>query len=277
MPARHAGIWQPGPGSRVDTQHPLGKGMVARWLFNDPGSGGISDLLLTCPFASLGTGQSWTSAANGWGVSFAGTGIISVGDYDLVVGDECTWLLRFNPTNTTQVAGIANKRIGYNYQQAWSIGLCYERANTLCCVVGTAATTTQCEYDVSTSGWAGTDNLIVASYNKNRASADRWRVYRNGVAQTTVPSYDNALSIVDTSAPIEFGRVNNATLYYSGIISDCGMWSYALDGEEIRQVSAEPYSMIWTPGRKSTWWFSAAGAAASIPIPVLMSSRRRSA
>ena len=227
------------------------------WPLSDVGDTAIRDLCGNCQPGTFGTGQTWTANATGPAINFAGTGIITVGDYDLVVGDTATWVFQFNPANTTQVAGIINKRTAYNSQQAYSIGLNYRVTNVLTAGIGAGgSSSTECVYEFPASGWAGVENQVILTYDRTRGDTARWKCYRNGLAITAAWVVDADQSIVATTSPIEFGRVNNATLYYTGTLSYMLMFNTALDNY-VDQLHARPWAMIWTPGRRC--WYGDAG------------------
>lgn len=56
--------------------------------------------------------------------------------------------------------------------------------------------------------------------------------YVNGVAQSTTYNYQNATSIVDTTAPFTVGQAESAG-YYDGLLDELGIWSRILTSDEI--------------------------------------------
>lgn len=274
MAARHAGIWQPGPGSRVDTQHQIGQGCI---LALDPAASVhgnyLQDLGWRGNHGTLMNTPSWSAGPPG-----------------------CSAALAFVEGNSQYVALPANAAVQpaiypFTLHVVFRIDASSASTDTVWCNTGTAPWH-GVNINYQNSGgllefetYDGTSRKISKSITEGvwctatfvGTSATLRNGYVDGVSVGT--GTDSCTPNLGTSVISNLARYYSGSAYHymTGAIVVAFAWTRALDTAEVEMLYREPYAHIWVPGRRSTWWFSAAAATASVPLPVLLSSRRRSA
>lgn len=243
---------QPQGAAPIDWGNPLSRGLVL-----DAGAhSALRDLVSNRP-------PSWTAgtpeyAVNKYGraLNFA-SDVASFGDVELFPSTTATWLIVDKPVNLTQAAGLVNKRLSASSQHAYSIGYNYNSSSELCVDLGgVGGSSVAISYRFALTKFSTNGNIIVVVIDVAAGAGQKVRLYVNGVEETSrVVGADNALSsITNTTAPVELGRVNNGTIYYTGHINRVAAWSRALSPQEAASVSANQWQLfkpverrIWVP------------------------------
>lgn len=243
------GFWgstKPPAGTPLDRSHPLAPDFG--WLLAE-GSG------LPRPFGfearpTVTTGTpAWKPGRGGGGaLSFASL-VLGYGDVNIFDGlTQLSVIMSVRPASLSQVAGVLNKRNGAGGQDAVSLGFGYNAASQFSCAVGLGAAV-GAVYNFSVAGWSTSAYQCAAAvWNDSLGAGNRWRAWRDGVPLAKVSQGSDAGGpIADTTSPLELGRVNNASLFFSGELEYVYLYRRALTAAEVQVVTAQPYAMFTAP------------------------------
>lgn len=251
MPVRHGSIWQPGPGSLVDHQHPLGRGCVGCWIAGATHRGNywqdISGQQNHGTLTNMDAATDWVSDGDrGWALDFDNSNDIvycGLGIPAFTVGYSIVTRLVLAANDTARFA----QRFGTNESVRHAF----------------VATSLRAEFGISTTG-SSTTNYNSAN---NIVTPGTWLTYAAVWKPSRIQHYkDGALitdqagpaTIYDNSAVDEYAL--GGTVPWNGQIASTMIYDRALSATEVEQLYYQPYSMIWTPGRRKTFLLGAAAA-----------------
>jgi hypothetical protein len=224
---------KPRLGARLDRQHPLSRGLVGCWLFNEGGGNKLWDISGNGNHGTLinmDPSSDWVASPKGSALDFDNTDdYVDLGDPVVAAfgtGDFSAEIWVF-PTGTVNF----ERFFGY-----WTIG--------------------------GTLGWAIEDNgaldwidFVTSSNVRARSqifTRSRWHhvgctrrgstlsIYVDGVKGADATALDD----VDPGTKLSVGAYSYP---WSGRIAKCGIYNRALSASEIRWLYVEPYANVVTP------------------------------
>lgn len=256
---------KPPPGAGVNWAHPLARGLVAAWLFNEGGGLPVAQSSIPLANPSLVAGiMEWERVAGIAGGSFTGTTALSYGDVDLVSGQQMSVIMSVRPATLNTFYGILNKRDAYNVQAAYSMGFCYNTSNQFDVNLGNVDVPGGgggTGYRFSTSGWSTTRyQQITMTFDGTLGANAKILLWRDNVAQTrTATDIDSGGAIPNTTHAVEVGQCNNNAGRYFGGIEYIYIFNTALSPNEVAQLFLSPYAVM-RPMPRRTWGAQAAAA-----------------
>jgi len=257
---------QPPPGSRVNTQHPLGHGCVGWWEMN-VGSGlvvpDISGQNNHGTMTNMDAATDWVQGRRGgeWALEFDGVDdCVNAGDFPQADGGSLSVNVWFAHTDTfdsgkTTDEAIVGKMGGITADQSWYIKLESDNGKIVTTFRGTA------KHDLlsTTASWVGGRWYnVCATYDANTGGA---KLYVDNILEDT--DWGAAEPIKSGAEPVRFGALGHPSYRYwlYGLIGYVILHNRALSASEIAHLYAEPYAPIWTPGERKWWWMGATGGA----------------
>ena len=253
---------------QINWAHPLAKGLVGCWLFNEGSGNRVYDLCRSSDglFANISTGG-FVSSERGPAVSLNSSGSSER------IGCGVSSALDVN--NRITMMAYVNFRVLANYQYFFSKGMDVQYQ------LDTGGTTGSCcrivifnsagSAVVNIEGPAGTlvTNKwlqVIGTYDGTNAN-----IYVNGVLAKQGAVADFVFKA--TTNPLELGNSygnNNGVncLYLMG-----GLWNRALTPQEVSQLYQSPYAMF---ERRPVWMnYTAPAVGLSIPVAMLNQRYRR--
>jgi len=243
---------------RQDMAHPLSRGLVNRWLFNE-GNGRVLRDLVGQAHGTLTNGPVWAVRNRGMVIQFDGsndhvllpTGTAEIGNNDATV---CGWI--YNTGSSTYRGLIATKNTGAaGTQKGYVLGL--SSANRIFWQTDNGA------------GLESTVGLAVLSAGWHFIAG----VFENGVAMrsyldgaldasdtTSIPSGD----ITSSNVP-KIGCWANAIFFHNDAIADLRVYHRALSADEILTLYRDPYQDL-APANDHIWVPVAAGASHELAV-----------
>jgi len=241
---------KPRPGCKIDPTHPLSRGLVGCWLFNEGVGSRLTD------YSGYGNHGILTNMnANDWVGSLHGCGLMFDGNNNYVnidsfffnpnyrVSIHCYVFLNYQVGNSTTIVGKRRYFAG-----------AYEEFPL---VLGAATDLIYCSLSRG-DDYAADVSLTTGSLDLNQwhcisftHTNNSHKLYLNGnlVASSSV---DCVLSTTSQpwriGASSELGGGVNQTKFY-GVISDIRIYDYELCSNEIKWLYSEPYANILQP----TW------------------------
>jgi hypothetical protein len=227
---------KPGPGSEIDWGHPLSRGLVGCWLFNE-GAGKLSSNLVGMGRATFNAGVLWKNG----GIYFPGTSVDWVtcsdrADYDLTT--QGTLMCRAKPLGSypNGFRGLISRATGgvagtIQYNLDW-YGI--DPARTLRGIAsdGTTLYTSEASYD-----FAGACRQTAFAWSPGARA-----IYADGKRLSSAGSTPAAKSI---SVSPNIGRSFSSGSYsWYGDIDTAAIYARAITPDDIRWLAAEPYAMI---------------------------------
>lgn len=262
---RSTRVSQPTGPVEIDWANPLSAGLAldsrGDLFFREDAAGRV-------PSQSVGQ---LTRQATPFGVAAGlASAVTSFGDVELFTGSQVAFQVFEIPANLTQVAGLVNKRSSATSQNSFSFGYNYNAANEFTVDIGDGAgTAVGINYRFSTSTFSTAGNNLIILIDGQAGTGQKIRVFRNGVAALNVlNNADNTFSaFTNTTAPLEIGRVNNATLYYAGGILLVRAWNRLLTPDEVGTLSDNPWQ-LYRPAERRVWLSDVAGGGGGTNYPV---------
>jgi len=255
---------QPPPGSRVDTQHPLGHGCVGWWEAN-MGSGlvvpDISGQNNHGTMTNMDAATDWAQGRRG------GEGALEFDGLNDAVG-----LPTVSQTLTT-LSTVTSIYPTSWANTAWPHIVCQRDAGSNRYALNADPTSARIDFRITTDDVIGfatfaltdlpinTWHHVVSTYDDG---GDRKpRAYIGGVEVTyTLQTAATGNIIAGTNIEWCIGnRYGDWARPFEGSIDMVSIYSRALPAEEAAHLYANPYAPIWTPGERKWWWMGAAGGA----------------
>lgn len=237
---------QGGP-HQIDPGNPIGRGIVLECRADQQMYDVVHGIQ---PPVVAGTSVTKGGGPLGVATVFA-TSVLGFGDLELFTGAQGTFQIIEQPTNLTQVSGLIDKRTSGTGSNSFSLGYNYTTSNRFSVELGSAAGTGGgVHYQFSTGGFnTAVPNNLVIVINGQEATGQRIKLYKNGVEVSAITITGDAAftTFTNTTSPLEIGRVNNSTAYYSGKIFLVRAWDRALSVEEVMSITANPWQVFKAP------------------------------
>jgi hypothetical protein len=228
-----SGLMKPPFGARLKLDHPLARGLVSAWLFNEgsgnkaydssgQGNHGTLTGMNDPPVATSG----WNSGPHGGGLAFDGTDdYIPLGNIPATLSN-CTIIATINPTLSKiffiTSCGPSGTTSGLEFRVETTGALRFVKANAADIGLGTAGAVANGQF-----------SHVAGTYD----TAGNYKYYANGVP---AGSGTNLQTITN---PNVFLAVNTGE-YSLGSISSVFIYNRALSAEEIAYLYAQPYCMF---------------------------------
>lgn len=230
---------KPPYGTPLNRAHPLARGLVGCWLFNE-GSGLIANDssgmgnhgTLTNMSNTLTSG--WVGGPNGGALAFDGVNdSVNCGNaLNDVLSDEITIIGTTKPTTITGNGAFIFKGSDNFYTWLYTVNLTEWVVNTS---VGNGYVR------VSTS-YLSTTKYQTRAFVYSRTQL-RWEQYQNGALLIPTASSLKWGTITKTASSLQFG-IYGASNPLTGFISDVMIWNRALSAQEIAYLYSFPYCMF---------------------------------
>jgi hypothetical protein len=240
-------------GSRVDPAHPLGRGMVARYLFNER----VGDRAGDAARGHAGTFTSGpTRAVTPYGPAAAFDGsddVISVPDAaDLNPTTGLTVWCRFYMTNASNWRHLVVKQGTATWVQPYArYALRVNSSNNLETWVNDAAAFPGNYVQGTTNVFTNTWYTAAMTYDNATL-----KLYLNNALEGTKAV--NA-ALLSSTYPLLIGN-NPGVEGFAGQITDVAIWSRALSAAELLAFAANPYQMFKASGGRMARYFVPASA-----------------
>lgn len=235
---------KPFRGAALNRSHPLVRGLVGLWLFNE----GAGSLL----FDHTRNGNNGTISQATWDGGRRGHALSFDGVNDYVVGPY--WQLLFSVSICTISVWL------YPTDNSGTGTYSYE--------LPSAISDTNDDFWISNGAVGGSDRIWVATWGPGGPaenihdigitySVNQWihvvMVHENG----TLYAYKNGALVGSTAAgniynannPINFGRTLYGDKYFKGLIEDVRIYSRGLSAGEVKDLCMNPYAIFEEPGR----------------------------
>jgi hypothetical protein len=253
---------KPQPGVMLNPLHPLSKGLVGCWMFNE-GAGSIAHDMTKhglhgalTNMASNVQGSGWGGSKSGGGMHFDGTDdYITIADNALLdLPSAGSVVVSFNCRSQGGAESVLNKGAyttsRFNqYFMDWKWGdvthmeIVVGDGSTSQSVATGASLTVDTDYQVIGT-WDGT-NLTIYVNGK----------YSNSAAQTVTP--------YDDGGPMCFGSLDASSYRFDGIIDEIRIYNRALSAFDVEQLYYDPFcNLLRTPLRR--YYVPAAGPTGAI-------------
>jgi len=284
-----AGLWRPYEkpmyGVLLNPYHPLARGLVGCWLFNEGGGNIVCDLSGHGNHGTLGGGTatncpSWQPGRGGTALSFDGDNdFIDCGSSpSLCITGALTILLWINSSGLTGYpdggnddAGFVSKnKSSYKYFSS-SVDKIYELAilnNTLYFQIGNGSTCSSCSGDASSlidSAW----HQIVALWD-GTTNTNGMKIYFDGVVKYQATSSISSIQTSNDYLTISGLGTDIYNPTFNGLIDAVFIWERALSAEEIWQLYTDPFCMFYHPALQAELLYAAAPSAVSTPTLTLL-------
>ena len=242
--------WQkPFRGMQIDKTHPLAKGLVGCWVFNEKSGDTVFDM--------SGNGNHGTNNGADWvpeGLNFvaANTDYIHITDDASTIGLTNTAGTIFSTfkayTQPTPTAYIVAHRDGTENNRLYLI--IRQASNDFNCGFGD-------DYDaIATDNNVENDGLFhTGAMTWDTVGAEG---YLDSVSMGT---YNYNLPTVD--GPIIIGARQDLDEYFNGVIKNVMLWNRTLSPEEIAWLNREPYAMFQQPISPASLYYEAVAAEAN--------------
>jgi len=242
-------------GSQLIQGHPINRGLVGRWLFNEGGGDSVCDVSGNNNTGSLINNTSWSIDTKGSVLSFSGVSqYVSIPDKESFRFDSstqdftvATWM-RNSGGETNQ--SIVDKRDGDN--DGWCV-------RTIAGVVW---------FSLSARDVKGTININDGEWHHVVCVARRsstGQVYIDGDPDGSAVSISG--TTMSTTTDIYFGAATYTISYeFTGDMSDVSIYNRALTPGEIQQLYANPYLGIDTGGMPIELITGAMGGGGAPPV-----------
>ena len=261
---------KPTRGICLNRSHPLSRGLVGLWLFNEGSGGQVFDLSGNGYYCDL-SNVTWGARDFGNGLIFDGTSSYGeLSSADLSTYDS-NWTILFS-VNPTDKALDSRIYTAYNVDQTHSkYGIMIESDDDQWGFFYRNSTLTYKEVDVGINVAFGSRQDVALSYD-----GTSYRFYLNGILKNTT---------IDTLDPRDGGKPSVGCLnpaspsgFFKGTINFGLLINRALSASEIALLYREPFCMfdrVWRPGLIGGQIVELAGTAAGTSdVTAVLSSIR---
>ena len=222
---------KPRAGARLDLSHPLNKGLVGCWLFNE-GSGIRAFDSSSYKNHGVLTNMAIPSCRSSLGLAFDGVDdyVDAGNDASLNITDAITVEAWVNGTWNNDVSPLSKSK-WVTTEQGWFYR--YLTTGGLYLVFGNGTTTTSLGYNSffpANNTWY---HILVTRSGSN------FIYYVNGVQKATTSSNLD----IRTTENLTIGS-KGASKYFNGSIDEVRIYNRALSAEEIKELYINPYGMF---------------------------------
>ena len=264
-----AGLWRPYEkpmyGVLLNPYHPLARGLVGCWLFNECGGNIVYDLSGYGNHGTLGGGTAascpiWTASKFGSGLEFDGSN-----DYV-----EVAHSASLNITDAITIE-VRVKLNGYS-SDSWGYITCKYTYSTYSLMVGGTTSPGLVRFHI------GTDYLESAS-PYDTLSIDTWyhlvatyngssmKLYINGDWNN---ERDRTGTIPTSTGNLYIGDRCDHDRHFNGIIAKFFLYNRAFSAEEVWQLYTDPFCMFYHPALQAELLYAPAPSAVSTPTLTLL-------
>ena len=248
-------LQKPPLGVQINHAHPLARGLVGCWLFNEGGGDIAYDLSGYGNHGTLNGMAFPPTTASGWNPGRDGVGLMFDGSNDYVdcgndpslnITDAITieaWIKMVS----TSTDGMIVAKWGTFADTQWSYFSRVDVTNPRFGFSADGATTcgikTYTDLTIVQNRW----HHVVSTWRKIDGTM---RAYLDGVASSQIANCSNNLFI--SSKPVSIGRdSDNAVHHFNGSIDQVRIYNRALTADEIQQLYIDPYC-TFEPATKYT-------------------------
>jgi hypothetical protein len=243
--------YKPPLGCELDHGHPLARGLVGCWLFNEQNGPTAYDL---SPGGNAGTlgAETWAPCRWGVGLSDSGSGVAlpSASYTTLTTNSVVFWL---NPTTFTGIVpGFLDQMDGSNsHGFVWGTGLATQTNLGLRYGDGTTFQEIHGNTNLTTGSW----QMLGGSWDDAGLAA---AFYRNGLPDGTGSGPTHMSRAVAAVSPQLLSYTNGDG--YRGSADHILLWNRVLDPAEFAALYADPFQMIRPPSSRRYFVMAAASA-----------------
>ena len=253
-----AGLWHPYEkpmyGVLLNPYHPLARGLVGCWLFNEGGGNIVYDLSGFMNHGTLGGGTagycpSWITGKFGSVLSFDGSDdYVDIGDtgQDAYAIELCFCTSTTINPSTSGTTLIQLHYLGGSGQGVIGLGsvtgfLDDEVISLLDRYEGVYTRTGVCNITIN-PGW----HHLVLTYNPN--SANYYDFWLDSTKQTTTAGSQGAINRIQPASEVLIGKDKAVDYNFFGdLISFVRIYNRSLNADEIFQLHVDPFCMFYHP------------------------------
>jgi hypothetical protein len=244
------GRQKPPFGVQLNPSHPLARGLVGSWLFNEASGGIVNDLSGNGNTGAL-TAMPWASSAMGPSLTGSSSGFVLVPDTDLVDTGAISICMGVIPAAVAAGKGLMYKGSWASTWGSWALHQHSPGATPG--VVTLRINTSTIQVDGATTLPALVHTNVAAT-----AGAAGLRVYLNGVLDGSAAG----AAVASDSSPIRIGSYYAEYFSFAGKITYAYLYNRILTAPEVATIDSDPYAMYRAP---RCWWFGT-GAGGAGPV-----------
>jgi hypothetical protein len=245
---RQWGAVKPASGVQINCGHPLAKGLIGCWLFNE--GAGFTAIDLAQLNHGILTNMAGTTSS-GWGVSLEGVGVVTDGNNDYIdagnlpsldVTSDITIIVRVIPASLpSQWMRIISKLTAGATYNGYEIVL-HNLHQSPYGQVANGGTLKTVGFDTSLALTLGNVCEIALTYN---AAAGTAVLYQNAVWQASDATW-GASAIGSSNVNLNFARWSGipTSTYFNGSYLRALLYSRTLLASEIAWLHVEPYCFL---------------------------------
>ena len=241
-----AGLWHPYQkpmyGVLLNPYHPLARGLVGCWLFNEGGGNTVFDLSGHGNHGSLGGGTAgycptWTAVKFGSALNFDGSNdYVDCGNHEsLNITDEITieaWVKTSTLQTNKYIVSKPKTETGSN---GWDLNT-GDSDNKLRIITSGIS---PWSFQVDANIYDGVCHHLIGEYD-----GTKHYIYIDGAL---IDSQDATGSIETNANNLYIGRLSNYGLYFNGTIALVRIYNRGLSSKEIWQLYTDPFCMFYHP------------------------------
>lgn len=231
---------KPMVGGQLNLSHPLARGLVVRWLFNEQGGTRLNDISGRGNHGTLINGPVWNNRT----LSFdGGNDYVSLGDItSAFTNQEATftvWVKRnlHTPLSQENTGSWSFNNQAWGSHYVWTNGQIYdgsfkyERTDV---GAGIVSDRTQWHHIAIT----------------RKSGENGWKFYQNGIE---IASASGGTWQMNTS--IKIGQSSTSPgypdFYFTGLLDDIRIYNRALSAQEVRELYVNPYADMLMPRNRN--------------------------
>ena len=217
--------------AKINFLHPLARGLVGCWLFNEGTGNKVIDLSGNGNNGTL-LNPSWTGGKDGHALSFNGNA-------DLIYVPSAPNL---NPASITLMGWVYPTALGTNpriISKELTVGINQYGLLSSAGTYRLCWATTSGDHDL----FAGSVNLNTWQFIVGTIDSSKGCIYKNGVLQGSLATA-TPIPITDLSLVIGNSGLSSPTRGFPGLISSVMIFNRALLIEEIKWLYREPYVVL---------------------------------
>lgn len=241
IPAFAQWYTKPPPGTQINWGHPLSRGLVGAWFFNEGAGSQVWDY--------SGNGNHGEKNGATWGggaMNFDTTGYVKAPDVnDLLITNHFTWIVCFKQSGSQDAFAVPMFKSGAGGVPTQDGGFFFN--NSITDLNARLRFVSSGLVDLSVTGLtAGQKHQLAMTYNKNEfiLSADGLQADSLSISEDVVANSGRKLEFGDISNPFENS--------FSGQILYALIYNRALSEDEVMAIYINPYSIIQ---QKQAWLY----------------------
>lgn len=234
---------KPFRGARLNRTHPLAKGLVGCWIFNEGSGDKVYDLSgygNDGDLTNMDPATDWVGGKHGWALGFDGSDdYVSVPTPSGIMnsGTVAAWVKPYD-VYVTAIHGIFISGWGVNYQRIYILDYNIGGLHKFYICLG-GSTLVNSTYDFLVDTW----QHVALSWE-----GSIYYIYVNGLQVITGTA--TALDGLSATSRIG-GGPGQPNLVFNGAIDSVGIWNRVLLAEEHAHLYREPFCMFEEPAPRS--------------------------